>query len=53
MALPLPGEQRCFELEWEGEENWKHMGRTVSVAVSPLARFEHEFDCGTPTELQR
>ena len=51
VIVPLPGEKRRFEPEYEHEENWKHMGRTVSAVVPPLSSFYHEYDYGTPTEL--
>ena len=34
------------------EEDWKHLGRTVSAAVPPLAKFGYEYDYGDPTELR-
>ena len=50
--VPLPGSGRRFQPEYPGEEDLRHMGRTVNAAVLPLTRFRHEYDYGTPTELQ-
>ena len=52
IVVPLPGTGRRFEPEYDYEENLKHMGRSVNAAVPPLARFRHEYDYGTPTELE-
>ena len=52
IVVPLPGTGRRFEPEYDYEENLKHMGRTINAAVPPLARFRHEYDYGTPTELE-
>ena len=50
-AVPMPGDKWHFEPMYEGEEAWRHMGRSVNAAIPVLTRFEHEFDYGTPTEL--
>ena len=34
------------------EEDCKHLGRTVSAAAPPLAKFGYEDDYGDPTELR-
>ena len=52
VMVPLPGENRRFEPEFEHEEDWQHMGRTISAVVPPLVSFWHEYDYGTPTELR-
>lgn len=52
IVVPLPGTGRRFEPEYDYEENLKHMGRTINAAVPPLAKFRHEYDYGTPTELE-
>ena len=36
----------------EGEEVWRHMGKSVNAAIPAFSRFEHEFDYGNPTELR-
>lgn len=52
IVVPLPGTGRRFEPEYDYEENLKHMGRTINAAVPPRSRFRHEYDYGTPTELE-
>ena len=39
VMVSLPGEQRRWDPEYEHEENWKHMGRTVSATIPPLTIF--------------
>ena len=51
VAVPKPGDRWRFEPMYDGEEEWRHMGRSVNAAIPALTKFEHEFDYGTPTEL--
>ena len=51
IVVPLPGTGCRFKPEYDYEENLKHMGRSVNAAVPPLTKFRHEYDYGTPTEL--
>ena len=50
-VVPKPGDDWRFEPMYDGEEAWRHMGRSVNAAIPVLAKFEHEFDYGSPTEL--
>ena len=50
-VVPKPGDNWRFDPMYDGEEKWRHMGKSVNAAIPVLARFEHEFDYGTSTEL--
>ena len=52
VMVPMPWEDRYFEPEYEGEENWRHMGEIIDSVIAPLTKFEYEFDYGTTTELE-
>ena len=52
VMVPMPGERRRFGPMDEEEAAWLHMGKSVNAAVPPLTKFEHEFDYGSPTELE-
>ena len=52
VMAPMPGEGHRFD-PMDGEEAaWRHLGKSVNAAMPPLTTFEHEFDYGTPTELE-
>ena len=51
MMVPRPGDDFEFLPMDEHEEQWRHMGRTVGTAIRPATWFKHQFDYGTPTEL--
>ena len=51
--VPMPGERHSFDpMDEEEAAAWRHMGKSVNAAVPLLTTFEHEFDYGTPTELE-
>ena len=50
-VVPKPGDNWRFEPMYDGEEKWRHMGKSVNAAIPLRAKFEHEFDYGSPTEL--
>ena len=52
VMVPMPWEDRYFEPEYEGEENWRHMGEIIDSMIAPLTKFEYEFDYGATTELE-
>ena len=52
VMVPMPWEDRYFEPEYEGEENWRHMGEIIDSVIAPLTKFEYEFDYGATTELE-
>ena len=52
VMVPMPGERRRFDPMDEEEAAWQHLGKSVNAAIPPLSKFEHEFDYGTPTELE-
>ena len=50
-AEPMPGGNWRFGPMYGGEEAWRNMARSVNAALPLLAKVEHEFDYGSPTEL--
>ena len=52
VMVPMPGERRRFDPMDEEEAAWRHMGKSVNATIPPLSKFQHEFDYGTPTELE-
>ena len=49
---PMPGDRRRFDPVDEEEAAWCHMGRSVNATLPLLMKFGHEFDYGSPTELE-
>ena len=52
VMVPMPGERHRFDPMDEEEAGWRHMGKSVNAAIPVLTKFEHEFDYGSPTELE-
>ena len=52
VMVPMPGERHCFDPMDDEEAAWQHMGKSVNAAIPVLTKFEHEFDYGSPTELE-
>ena len=49
---PMPGDRRRFDPVDEEEAAWCHMERSVNATLPLLMKFGHEFDYGSPTELE-
>ena len=52
VMVPKPGDKWRFDPMDEREAAWRHMGKSVNAAIPVLTKFEHEFDYGSPTELE-
>ena len=48
----MPGQRHRFDPMDEEEAAWRYMGESVNAAIPVLTKFEHEFDYGSPTELE-
>ena len=48
----MPGDRRRFDPVDEEEAAWCHMERSVNATLPLLMKFGHEFDYGSPTELE-
>ena len=52
VMAPMPWERRRFDPVDEDEAAWCHMERSVNGSIPLFMKFGHEFDYGSPTELE-